>query len=162
MSASLTAGQDSFYNDFTTQFFSAGDRLMVTEEQRQEAIALCHQASKAAALACMTAFGATDFRDDLPKVSVPALVLHGDSDQTVPFEGPGRRTHEAIAGSDLYLIADARTGATSARRGLQPGPTAVPGGLTGTVGWRHGGGPGRVSAWPPPRPGPRAPGGYGW
>jgi pimeloyl-ACP methyl ester carboxylesterase len=24
MSASLTAGQDSFYNDFTTQFFSAG------------------------------------------------------------------------------------------------------------------------------------------
>jgi pimeloyl-ACP methyl ester carboxylesterase len=49
-------------------------------------------------------------RADNIKVSVPALVLHGDSDQTVPFEGSGRRTHEAIAGSDLYLIADAPHG----------------------------------------------------
>jgi pimeloyl-ACP methyl ester carboxylesterase len=44
------------------------------------------------------------------KVSVPALVLHGDSDQTVSFEGSGRRAHEAIAGSGLYLIADAPHG----------------------------------------------------
>jgi pimeloyl-ACP methyl ester carboxylesterase len=65
----------------------------VTEAQRQEALAQCGQASKAAALACMTAFGTTDFRYDLPKVSVPALVLHGDSDQNVPFEGSGQRTH---------------------------------------------------------------------
>jgi pimeloyl-ACP methyl ester carboxylesterase len=53
----------------------------------------------------MTAFGTTDFRGDLPKVSVPVLVLHGDSDQTVPFEGSGQRTHEAIQGSELHLIA---------------------------------------------------------
>jgi pimeloyl-ACP methyl ester carboxylesterase len=105
MSASLTAGQDSFYDDFTTQFFSANGQLKVTEAERQEALALCRQASKAAALACMTAFGTTDFRDDLPKVSVPVLVLHGDSDQTVPFEGSGQRTHEAIQGSQLHLIA---------------------------------------------------------
>jgi pimeloyl-ACP methyl ester carboxylesterase len=110
MSASLTASEDSFYDDFTTQFFSADGQLMVTEEQRQEALALAKQASKAAALACMTAFGATDFRDDLPKVSVPALVLHGDSDQTVPFEGSGQRTHKAILGSELVLIPGAPHG----------------------------------------------------
>ncbi len=110
MSAALTASQDSFYDDFTTQFFSANGQLKVTEAQRQEAIALCHQASKAAALACMTAFGTTDFRDDLPKASVPVLVLHGDSDQTVPFEGSGQRTHEAIPGSEVYLIAGAPHG----------------------------------------------------
>ncbi len=110
MSASLTASEDSFYDDFTTQFFSANGELKVTEAQRQEALALCHQASKVAALACMTAFGTTDFRDDLPKVSVPVLVLHGDSDGTVPFEGSGQRTHAAIPGSELYLIAGAPHG----------------------------------------------------
>jgi len=52
----------------------------------------------------MTAFAVTDFRDDLAKVSVPTLVIHGDSDATVPFEGSGARTHAAIAGSELVVI----------------------------------------------------------
>lgn len=110
MGAALTANQDSFYDDFITRFFTADGQLKVTEAQRQEAIALCGQADKAAALACMTSFGATDFRDDLPRVSVPVLVLHGDGDQTVPFAGSGKRTHEAIIGSELYLIAGAPHG----------------------------------------------------
>ena len=105
MSASLTANQESFYDDFTTQFFSANGALAVTEAQRQEALALCRQADKKAALACMTAFGTTDFRDDLPKVTVPTLVLHGDSDGTVPYEGSGARTHAAIPQSRVHLIA---------------------------------------------------------
>jgi len=110
MTASLTADEESFYDDFMTKFFSAGSELKVTEAQRQEALALCLQSSKVAALACMTAFGTTDFRDDLPNVSVPALVLHGDSDGTVPFEGSGKRTHEALDGSELVLIAGAPHG----------------------------------------------------
>ena len=105
MTASLTKDQDSFYDGFMTDFFSANGTLMVTEAQRQEAIALCQQADKKAALACMTAFGNTDFREDLPKVDVPALVLHGDSDATVPFEGSGARTHQAVVGSELHVIA---------------------------------------------------------
>ncbi len=110
MTASLTADEEAFYDDFMTKFFSADGELKVSEAQRQEALALCLQSSKVAALACMTAFGTTDFRDDLPKVSVPALVLHGDSDGTVPFEGSGKRTHEAIQGSELVLIAGAPHG----------------------------------------------------
>ncbi|MNV54544.1 Arylesterase [compost metagenome] len=31
-------------------------------------------------------------------------MIHGDSDQTVPFEVSGKRTHAAIAGSQLHLI----------------------------------------------------------
>jgi len=104
MAASLTANRDSFYDQFTTEFFSANGRLCVTEQQRQDAIALCQQANKVAALEAMTSFGATDFREDLPKVSVPALVIHGDSDATVPFEGSGKRTHEALPGSELVVI----------------------------------------------------------
>jgi pimeloyl-ACP methyl ester carboxylesterase len=110
MTASLTADEESFYDDFITEFFSADGELKVSETQRQEALALCLQSSKVAALACMTAFGATDFRDDLPNVSVPSLVLHGDSDGTVPFEGSGKRTHEALGGSELVLIAGAPHG----------------------------------------------------
>jgi pimeloyl-ACP methyl ester carboxylesterase len=110
MAANLTKDQDAFYDDFTTQFFSVDGVLKVTEAQRQAALAQCKQADKKAALACMTAFGSTDFRDDLPKVDVPTLVLHGDGDGTVPFQGSGKRTHEAIAGSQLQVISGAPHG----------------------------------------------------
>src|SRR5690606_25719179 len=95
---------------FTRTFFSANSELKVSEAQRQEAIALCHQSDQTAALGCMEAFSTTDFRDDLAKVTVPTLVLHGDSDATVPFEGSGRRTHAAIAGSELVVLEDAPHG----------------------------------------------------
>ncbi|CAD6009761.1 alpha/beta fold hydrolase [Agreia sp. COWG] len=105
MTAGLTANQDSFYDDFTTQFFSVDGTLVVTEEQRQEALALAKQASKVAALEAMASFASTDFREDLPRVTVPTLVIHGDGDGTVPFEGSGARTHAAIAGSELQVVA---------------------------------------------------------
>jgi pimeloyl-ACP methyl ester carboxylesterase len=110
MTADLTKDEDSFYDGFTREFFSVNGELKVTEAQRQEAIALCKQADKKAALACLEAFGTTDFRDDLLKVTVPALVLHGDGDATVPFEGSGKRSHAALLGSELHIITDAPHG----------------------------------------------------
>ena len=110
MTAGLTADQDAFYDDFTTQFFSVDGVLKVTEQQRQDALALAKQASKVAALEAMASFASTDFREDLGKVTVPTLVIHGDGDGTVPFEGSGKRTHEAIPGSELVLIAGAPHG----------------------------------------------------
>ena len=98
MTADLTKDEDSFYEGFTTTFFSVNGELKVTEQQRQEALVLCKQADKKASLASMAAFANTDFRDDLAKVTVPALILHGDSDAIVPFEGSGKRTHAAIPG----------------------------------------------------------------
>ncbi|PPF10328.1 alpha/beta hydrolase [Rathayibacter sp. AY1C4] len=112
MTAGLTKSEDDFYDQFTTDFFSVDGELKVTEEQRQEAIALAKQSAKHAALACMTAFATTDFREDLPNVSVPALVIHGDGDGTVPFEGSGARTHAAIPGSELHVVHGAPHGVT--------------------------------------------------
>ncbi|PPF35166.1 MULTISPECIES: alpha/beta fold hydrolase [unclassified Rathayibacter] len=112
MTAGLTKSEDDFYDQFTTDFFSVDGVLKVTEEQRQEAIALAKQSAKHAALACMTAFATTDFREDLPNVSVPALVIHGDGDGTVPFEGSGARTHAAIPGSELHVVHGAPHGVT--------------------------------------------------
>jgi pimeloyl-ACP methyl ester carboxylesterase len=52
----------------------------------------------------MQAWATTDFRADLPRVTVPTLVLHGDADATVPFEGSGARTHNMVKGSALKVI----------------------------------------------------------
>ncbi len=112
MTAGLTKDEDSFYDEFTTGFYSANGVLKVTEAERQEAIALAHQSKKHAALASMAAFATTDFRDDLSKVTVPTLGIHVDSDSTVPFEGSGERTHRAIAGSELHVVKDAPHGVT--------------------------------------------------
>ncbi|HEY5972710.1 MAG TPA: alpha/beta hydrolase [Pseudoxanthomonas sp.] len=106
----LKANREKFFDEFTKVFFSAKGVLKVSEAQRQEAIALCLQSDQAAALGCMKAFATADFRDDLKQVSVPALVIHGDSDATVPFEGSGKRTHAAIAGSELVVLPDAPHG----------------------------------------------------
>lgn len=84
--------------------------LKVSEADRQKAIALCQQSDQTAALSCMQSFGTTDFRDDLTKVTVPTLVIHGDADAIVPLEGSGARTHAAIPGSQLVVVPGAPHG----------------------------------------------------
>ncbi len=49
-----------------------------------------------ATLECAAAFAYTDFRQDLPTVTVPTLIIHGDADKTVPIEASGNRTAAAI------------------------------------------------------------------
>lgn len=78
--------------------------LKVTEAQRQETIAVCQQSDQHAALGCMAAFGTEDFRGDLERITVPTLVIHGDGDGVVPFEGSGARTHAAIQQSQLVVL----------------------------------------------------------
>ena len=99
-----------FFEHFTRSFFSANGVLLATEPQRYEAIAMCQQAAQVAALACMDAFSTTDFRDDLKKVTVPTLVIHGDADAIVPIEGSGLRTHSAVLHSQLVRISGAPHG----------------------------------------------------
>lgn len=110
MRSQLERDRDEFFDGFTTAFFSADDRLLVTEEQRQEALALCKQSDQDAALGCMDAWASTDFRGDLTKISVPTLVIHGDSDGTVPYVGSGKRTHEAVDNSELVVLEGAPHG----------------------------------------------------
>lgn len=108
--ALLVKDEDAFYDEQMTEFFSVKGELKVSEAQHQKAVALCKQASKDASLACMAAWSSTDFRVDLAQVSVPTLVIHGDADASVPLDGSARRTHDAIPGSELHVIADAPHG----------------------------------------------------
>ena len=104
MKTALEQDRSAFFDQFATDFFSANGDLQVTESQRCEAITLFHQSAQQAALACMNAFGTTDFREDLKQVTVPTLVIHGDADAIVPFAGAGQRTHRAVGHSQLVLV----------------------------------------------------------
>jgi non-heme chloroperoxidase len=95
----------AFLDAFTTNFFAAGDRTdLISEPTRLYNREIAAFASPKGTLDCIAAFGYTDFRDDLAKVTVPTLVIHGDSDAIVPFEVSGKRSHETIEGSSLVLI----------------------------------------------------------
>ncbi len=114
----LKADRHTYFDDFTRNFFSVDGELHVDESQRQAAIGLCLQSNQIAALACMHAFSTTDFRDDLKRISVPALVLHGDSDAVVPFEGSGALTHAAIEHSELHVLKHAPHGCNTSHSEL--------------------------------------------
>lgn len=103
-SAAFERDRGAYFEQFTTAFFSADGVLQVTEAQRREAIVLCEQSAQHAALACMESFATTDFREDLKKLTVPVLVLHGGSDAVVPFEGSGQQTHRAVPHSQLVKV----------------------------------------------------------
>ncbi|MDP2367170.1 alpha/beta fold hydrolase [Rhodoferax sp.] len=106
----LEQDRGAYFDQFTQNFFSANGVLQVTESQRGQAIALCRQSAQHAALACMDSFGTTDFREDLKKVTVPTLVIHGEADAIVPIEGSGLRTHRAVPHSKLVTVGGAPHG----------------------------------------------------
>lgn len=107
--------RQAFLDDFTTKFFSPSGLTgmltdLVSEPTRLYARQIAAFASPKGTLDCINAFARTDFRHDLARMTVPTLIIHGDSDQTVPFEASGKRAHEMIAGSRLALIEGAPHG----------------------------------------------------
>ncbi len=100
----VRSDRPAFLEGFTTNFFSAGGKLMVSEAQRRYARDLAAFASPKGTLDCIGAFSRTDFRADLAKLKLPTLVMHGDADAIVPLEVSGARTHEAVPGSRLHVV----------------------------------------------------------
>lgn len=56
-----------------------------------------------AAYHAIEAFSETDFRDDLAKITVPALVVHGSDDQIVPVEVSGNLTAQLVSNAELRV-----------------------------------------------------------
>lgn len=50
---------------------------------------------------CIKAFSETDFTEDMKKIDIPVLVLHGDDDQVVPIDAAGRRSAKLLKNSTL-------------------------------------------------------------
>src|SRR5260370_5543358 len=52
---------------------------------------------------CIKAFSETDFSDDLKKIEVPTLILHGDDDQTVPIADSAPLSPQLVKNSTLKI-----------------------------------------------------------
>ncbi|WP_233590297.1 alpha/beta fold hydrolase [Dyella dinghuensis] len=52
---------------------------------------------------CIKAFSETDFTDDLKQISQPALVLHGDDDQIVPYKDAGVLSAKLLKNATLKI-----------------------------------------------------------
>ncbi len=60
-------------------------------------------ASPHASYACVDTW-LTDFRDDLPKIDVPMLVVHGTADRILPFEATAARLRDENLIADLTVV----------------------------------------------------------
>jgi non-heme chloroperoxidase len=101
----------AFVDGFVTNFFSVRGRTdLVSDAQHTYNRDISAFASPKGTLDCIGAFSRTDFRNDLAKFTIPTLIIHGDSDAIVPFEASGKRSHEAVSGSQLVLVEDAPHG----------------------------------------------------
>ncbi len=65
---------------------------------------------------CIKAFSETDFTEDLKKVDVPALVIHGDDDQVVPIKAAGPKSAKLIKGAQLKVYPGAPHGITDTHK----------------------------------------------
>ena len=64
----------------------------------------------------IAAFSATDFREDLKKIDVPTLVIHGDDDQIVPIDLSGRASAALVKGAELVVYEGGPHGITDTHK----------------------------------------------
>ncbi len=69
-----------------------------------------------AAYDCIKAFSETDFTEDLKKIDVPTLILHGDDDQIVPIADSALLSAKIVKGATLRVIPDAPHGMCSTHK----------------------------------------------
>ena len=95
----------AFFTEFFKNFYNT-DRLLgkhVSEEAVRASWNLAAGASATASLACVPTW-CEDFRQDLTRVDVPTLVIHGDDDRIVPIAAAGARTAKLIKGARLVAV----------------------------------------------------------
>jgi non-heme chloroperoxidase len=103
---------ESFLHDFYNVDVLGGTRI--SDEARRAAFDVAAGSSPYATYACVDTW-LTDFRPDLAKIDVPALVLHGTEDRILPFEATASRLPNLV--KDLRLVS------------IEGGPHAI--------GWTH-------------------------
>jgi non-heme chloroperoxidase len=62
---------------------------------------------------CIKAFSETDLTEDLPKIDVPTLVLHGDNDQIVPIGTSAMLSSKLIKNATMKIYKGALHGLCS-------------------------------------------------
>lgn len=102
MKAPIRQDRHAFFNQFAKYFYGVG---YITSPVSDGALhsfeRMAAQGSIKAILDCIDAFMKTDFRPDLPSFTVPTLVVHGTSDQTVNIDLSARAAARGIPQATL-------------------------------------------------------------
>ncbi|AKH85393.1 alpha/beta hydrolase [Streptomyces sp. CNQ-509] len=104
MKAGILDERSQFWKDASAGFFSADrEGTKATQGNRDAFWYMAMDETIEGGVACVDAFAATDFHEDLAKFDIPTLVVHGDDDQIVPIDATARKTAEIVRGAELKV-----------------------------------------------------------
>jgi len=107
----VIADRPSFLSGFFSDFYNVD--LLKGKKISDEVVRLSWNigagASPQGTLDCVSAW-LIDFREDLKRIDIPVLIMHGDADRIVPFASSGKRMPDFIKGSRLVVIKGAPHG----------------------------------------------------
>jgi non-heme chloroperoxidase len=102
--AGVRADRSQFFKDLSVPFYGANRPGATVSQGLRDAFWLQGmQAGFKAVIDCIKAFSETDFTDDLKKMDVPTLILHGDDDQIVPIGASTMLSSKLVKGSTLKI-----------------------------------------------------------
>lgn len=109
--------RSQFYKDLSGPFYGANRAdSKVTVGQREQFWLQGMSVGLKAAYDCVKAFSESDFTEDLKKIDVPTLFIHGDDDQIVPIKASAMIASKLVKDSALSLYKGAPHGLTATHR----------------------------------------------
>ncbi|WP_427129077.1 alpha/beta fold hydrolase [Pseudarthrobacter sp. S9] len=102
----VTADRYAFFTDFFKNFYNSGTFLgtpRLSQEVMNAGWNLATRGGTAASAAAQPTW-LTDFRADIPKIDVPALIVHGTADNILPIDITGRQFAKALPGAEYVEI----------------------------------------------------------
>jgi non-heme chloroperoxidase len=108
------ADRSQFFKDVSAPFFGANrPGSTVSQGLRDSFWRQGMQASLKGVYDCVKAFSETDFTEDLKKIDVPTLILHGDDDQIVPIADSALLSAKLVKDATLKIYKGASHGLCS-------------------------------------------------
>jgi non-heme chloroperoxidase len=109
--AGVQADRSQFFKDLTLPFYGYNRPGAKTSEGVRESFWLQGMmAGFPAAYFCIKAFSETDQTEDLKRMDIPTLIIHGDDDQIVPFADAGALQAKLIPNAKLKVYKGAPHG----------------------------------------------------
>lgn len=95
----------TYLTQFNADFFNTDQNLgkSISQEALQAHWNIASSASPEGTYACVPTW-LTDFRQDLPKLDVPILVIHGDADRILPYDVTAKRLPDLIKDCKLVTV----------------------------------------------------------
>ena len=102
--ANVLADRSQLFRDLSSPFYGANrPDAKVSDGLRKSFWLQGMFCGLKAAYDCIKAFSETDFTEDLKKIDVPTLILHGDDDQIVPIADSAMLSSKLVKGATLKV-----------------------------------------------------------